>query len=202
MWTATGTAEAQTPVTTQRIVVVAPTEDSPTGTLTAYERDGWHWRVVLGPTPADLGELGVGEPADEDFRTPVGTFPLGQAFGREPNPGTRLPYFQTTDEDWWDEEPESDTYNTHVHSTESPSDWAENLFDSGSTYDYAVLIEHNPERIPGRSAGIFLHVSYDGPTAGCVTIGRDEMRSILTWLDPADSPEITIGVGATAPSEE
>ena len=26
-------------------------------------------------------------------------------------------------------------------------------------------------------------------------VGRDEMRSLLTWLDPAASPRITIGVG-------
>jgi hypothetical protein len=30
---------------------------------------------------------------------------------------------------------------------------------------------------------------------GCVAIGRDEMRSVLNWLDPSASPEITIGVG-------
>jgi len=28
-----------------------------------------------------------------------------------------------------------------------------------------------------------------------VAIGRDEMRSVLTWLDPAANPKITIGVG-------
>jgi hypothetical protein len=29
-----------------------------------------------------------------------------------------------------------------------------------------------------------------------VAIGREEMKSILTWLDPAASPRITIGVGS------
>jgi hypothetical protein len=29
-----------------------------------------------------------------------------------------------------------------------------------------------------------------------VAIGREEMRSILTWLDPAAAPRITIGVGS------
>ncbi|AQA06765.1 hypothetical protein BVC93_27120 [Mycobacterium sp. MS1601] len=197
---ATATAGAQPPSTTQRIVVSASAPDSPTGTLTAYEWIGGQWQVVLGPTPADLGELGVGPAADNVFRTPVGTFPLGQAFGREPNPGTRLPYFQTTDEDWWDEEPESPTYNLHVHSPESPSDDAENLFDSGIIYDYAVLIEHNPERIPGRSAGIFLHVTDGEPTWGCVAVDRDQMRRILTWLDPAAAPQITVGVAAGPPA--
>jgi L,D-peptidoglycan transpeptidase YkuD (ErfK/YbiS/YcfS/YnhG family) len=184
----------------QLIVVSVPEADSPTGTLTAYQRDGAQWRTVLGPMPADLGELGVGSAQDDVFRTPVGTYPLGQAFGREPNPGTRMPYFQATEADWWDEDPDSPTYNTHVHADEIDSTDAENLYDSGSIYDYAVLIEHNPARIPGRSAGIFLHVTDGDPTWGCVAIGRDEMRSMLQWLDPAASPHITIGVGAQAPA--
>jgi hypothetical protein len=29
-----------------------------------------------------------------------------------------------------------------------------------------------------------------------VAIGRDEMRSVLNWLDPAQDPRITIGVGS------
>lgn len=192
-------AAAEPPAPRQLIVVSAPAADSPVATLTAYQRDGAQWREVLGPVRADLGELGVGAPQDDVFRTPVGTFPLGQAFGRQPNPGTRMPYFQATDEDWWDEDVDSPTYNTHVHAAEIDSDDAENLYDSGGIYDYAVLIDHNPERIPGRSAGIFLHVSDGEPTWGCVAIAREEMRSVLTWLDPAAQPEIIIGVGLTGP---
>jgi L,D-peptidoglycan transpeptidase YkuD (ErfK/YbiS/YcfS/YnhG family) len=45
-------------------------------------------------------------------------------------------------------------------------------------------------------SGIFLHVTDGNPTWGCVAIGREEMRSILTWLDPAAAPRITIGVGS------
>ncbi|MGB3481032.1 MAG: L,D-transpeptidase family protein [Mycobacterium sp.] len=194
-----GRVGAQPAPTTQRIVVSVPDASSPTGTLTAYQRTGDQWHAVLGPTHADLGEIGVGAPADDVFRTPIGTFPLGQSFGRLPNPGTAMPYFQTTDEDWWDEEPESPTYNLHVHGEQSPSDDAENLYDSGVIYDYAVLIEHNRHRIPGRSAGIFLHVTDGDPTWGCVAIGHDEMRSVLNWLDPAAAPEITIGINAPAP---
>ncbi|MFB1294787.1 L,D-transpeptidase [Mycobacterium sp. pW049] len=191
------TAQASSP--TQMIVVSAPAPHSPTATLSAYERVGDRWRVVVGPTRADLGSLGVGQPEDDVFRTPEGTFPLGQAFGREPDPGTRMPYFQATDADWWDEDVRSPTYNTHVHAEEIDSGDAENLYDSGPIYDYAVLIDHNPARIPGRSAGIFLHVSDGEPTWGCVAIGRDQMRSILQWLDPAAQPQIAIGVGLPGP---
>lgn len=191
------TAQASPPA--QVIVVSAPTPHSATGTLTAFDRVGNQWRVALGPTPADLGSLGVGPPADDVFRTPEGTFPLGQAFGRQPNPGTKMPYFQATEADWWDEDVDSPTYNTHVHAEEIESEDAENLYDSGPIYDYAVVIDHNPGRIPGRSAGIFLHVADGDPTWGCVAIGRDQMRSVLQWLDPAARPEINIGVGISGP---
>jgi hypothetical protein len=53
----------------------------------------------------------------------------------------------------------------------------------------------DPQRIPGRVSGIFLHVTDGSPTWGCVAIGHDEMRSVLNWLDPSASPRITIGVG-------
>jgi L,D-peptidoglycan transpeptidase YkuD (ErfK/YbiS/YcfS/YnhG family) len=198
--TAAGAAGAAPANARQLIVVSAPAADSPTATLTAYERLDGAWRIAIGPTPADLGELGVGAPADDVFRTPVGTFPLGQAFGRADDPGTKMPYFQATDEDWWDEDVDSPTYNTHVHAAEIASDDAENLYDSGPIYDYAVLIEHNPQRIPGRSAGIFLHVSDGDPTWGCVAIGREQMRSVLRWLDPAAHPVITIGVNVPGPT--
>lgn len=179
----------------QWIVVGVPSASSTTGTLTAFQRVGQEWKVVLGPTKAKVGELGIGVPADGVYRTPEGTFGFDQAFGRQANPGTKMPYFQATDQDWWDEDAASPTYNTHVRSAEEPSSITENLYDSGPVYDYAVNIAVNPQRIPGKVSGIFLHVTDGSPTWGCVAIGRDEMRSILTWLDPSADPKITIGVG-------
>jgi L,D-peptidoglycan transpeptidase YkuD (ErfK/YbiS/YcfS/YnhG family) len=181
--------------TTQWIIVGVPAASATTGTLTAFQRVGQDWKVVLGPTPAKVGELGVGAPADGVYRTPEGTFAFDQAFGRQPDPGTKMPYFQATNQDWWDEDAKSPTYNTRVRSPRQPSGIAENLYDSGPVYDYAVNIASNPQRIPGKVAGIFLHVTDGNPTWGCVAIGREEMKSILNWLDPAANPQITIGVG-------
>ncbi len=181
--------------TTQWLVVGVPTAAATTGTLTAYQKVGQQWKAVLGPTKAMVGELGIGEPADGVYRTPEGTFGFDQAFGREPNPGTKMPYFQATDQDWWDEDASSPTYNTHVRSAQSPSNITENLYDSGPVYDYAVNMVVNPQRIPGKVSGIFLHVTDGNPTWGCVAIGRQEMKSLLTWLDPAADPRITVGVG-------
>ncbi|MCW1959138.1 MAG: L,D-transpeptidase family protein [Mycobacterium sp.] len=181
--------------TTQWIVVGVPAANSTSGTLTAFQKVGQDWKVVLGPTKAMVGDVGVGEGADGVHRTPVGTFAFDQAFGREPNPGTKMPYFQATQQDWWDEDASSPTYNTHVRSAANPSSITENLYDSGPVYDYAVNIAVNPQRIPGKVSGIFLHVTDGSPTWGCVAVGRQEMKSLLTWLDPAASPRITVGVG-------
>lgn len=180
----------------QWIVVGVPASSATSGTLTAYQKVGDQWKAVLGPTAAKVGAVGVGEGADGVHRTPVGTFTFDQAFGRQPNPGTKMPYFQATKQDWWDEDAASPTYNTHVHSANNPSSVTENLYDSGPVYDYAVNIAVNPNRVPGKVSGIFLHVTDGSPTWGCVAIGRDEMKSVLTWLDPAQSPRITIGVGS------
>jgi len=142
----------------------------------------------------------MGQPQDNVPRTPQGTFGFDQAFGRLANPGTKMPYFQATNQDWWDENPKSPTYNTHVHQAASPGGDSENLYDSGSVYDYAVNIAHNPQRIPGKASGIFLHVTNNQPTQGCVATDLASMKSILQWLDPAKNPKITIGVNASAPT--
>ena len=65
-----------------------------------------------------------------------------------------MPYFQSTDQDWWDEDPKSPTYNTHVRGPGRPSSITENLLRFRPVYDYAVNIAVNPNRIPGRVSGI------------------------------------------------
>lgn len=195
-------AMASAQVTGQQLVVVnsAHAGDT-TATLSTYEKapDG-SWQRVLGPVKAYVGEVGMGEPQDGVPRTPVGEFALDVAFGRLVNPGTKMPYTQVTTQDWWDENPSSPTYNTMVHQSASPGGGSENLYDSGPVYDYAVDIAHNPNRIPGRTAGIFLHVTDGSPTLGCVAVDKNSMQSIVKWLDPAKTPRILIGVGVAPPA--
>ncbi|MFE6024410.1 L,D-transpeptidase family protein [Streptomyces niveus] len=47
--------------------------------------------------------------------------------------------------------------------------------------------------VPGRGAGIFLHVNGSGATAGCVSVPRPTMDRITGWITPAAHPRITIG---------
>ncbi|HNP55775.1 MAG TPA: L,D-transpeptidase family protein [Gordonia sp. (in: high G+C Gram-positive bacteria)] len=187
--------------TTQLIVATGKSASDTTGTLTAYEKgtDG-NWKIVVEPVKAFFGAQGQGEPKDNVPRTPSGTFALDQAFGRKPNPGTKMPYRQVTTKDWWDSDMKSPTYNTLVTKDRMPSREAENLYNMGAVYDYAVNIAHNPSRTPGKASAIFLHVTNNSPTEGCVAVPEGSMVKILKWLDPAKSPKITIGVNAAAPT--
>lgn len=188
--------------TSQMIMVTAPVATSTTATLTAFEKDAdGKWKPVIGPAKAFLGEKGMGKAQDNVYRTPEGTFPLDQAFGRQDNPGTKMPYFKTTARDWWDSNEKSPTYNTHVQSDTGPGGDSENLYNTGPMYDYAVNINHNPTRTPGDASAMFLHVTDGKPTMGCVGIDRETMVEILKWLDPAKNPKITIGVNVDAPKD-
>ena len=187
--------------TNQLIVVSAPKASDTTATLTGFERGSdKSWKPVIGPTKAFLGSLGMGQPQDNVYRTPEGNFALDQAFGRQANPGTKMPYFKTDAQDWWDSNPKSPTYNTHVRSVNGPGGDSENLYKVGEMYDYAVNIAHNPQRTPGKASAIFLHVTNNQPTMGCVAIERELMKKTLQWLDPAKSPRIVIGVNQSAPT--
>ena len=145
-----------------------------------------------------VGAVGVGEGRRRGAPYPVGPSPSTRPSAREPNPGTKMPYFQATQQDWWDEDAGSPTYNTHVRSTPTVVDHRESLrLGSGlrlrgqyrrqpAAHTWKGL-RHLPARHRRQS-----HVK------GCVAVGRNEMKSLLTWFDPAANPRITIGVGDPA----
>ncbi len=191
---ATVVSPADFPSTSQMVTVTSKARSDTTATLTAWDKLGGTWKAAIGPVKAFVGSQGIGAPRDDVPRTPEGTFAFDQAFGRQPNPGTKLPYFQADKQDWWDEFPSSPTYNTHVRQVASPGGDSENLYDSGPVYDYAVNIAHNPQRRPGYASGIFLHVTDGSPTQGCVAVDKNTMIAILKWLDPSRDPVITIGL--------
>jgi L,D-peptidoglycan transpeptidase YkuD (ErfK/YbiS/YcfS/YnhG family) len=160
--------------------------------------DGQYVRVS-GPFIAFVGWHGVGHTREGAERTPSGVFTLTQAFGNEANNGTRLPYFRAGPDDWWDEDPSSPRYNRHVISRYSPGVNSENLYYSGAVYAHAVVINYNMNPvIKGAGSGFFLHVSDGIPTHGCVAIPANDLNVVMRWLNPAEHPVISIGVGAQA----
>jgi L,D-peptidoglycan transpeptidase YkuD (ErfK/YbiS/YcfS/YnhG family) len=182
----------------QAIVVTAHAYGSTTATFSAYERDGTRWRAVLGPWVARIGNKGFappGEKVEGDGRTPSGVYGFGFFFGVAPDPGVRFEYRQVPDDSIvWDEDPASPTYNLWIDLDDFGGGRDPEGMYPPVAYRQGAVIAYNTARTPGLGSGIFLHVSTERPTAGCVSLPVGQLVQVLRWLDPARSPRIIMGV--------
>ena len=189
------TPAAAYPTTAGQLITVRVSSPTATvGQLRAYDRVNGAWRLRIGPVTARVGAAGVGQASEGSTRTPAGDYRMTETFGRQTNPGTKMPYFKATTHDGWDGNVTSPTYNEHVYRTTSPGGASENLYEAGAVYDYAAVIGYNLSGTPGAGSAFFVHVSNGTSTAGCVAVSRSTMVQLLRWLDPAKDPWIRIGV--------
>jgi L,D-peptidoglycan transpeptidase YkuD (ErfK/YbiS/YcfS/YnhG family) len=119
-------------------------------------------------------------------------------YGNEANPGVRFRYRKLRCGDWWDEDPSSPTYNSFQHvpcGTKPPFEGAsEGMWQQPRPYPFLAVLEFNMKPVvPGRGSGIFLHAQTGGPTIGCVSLKKDELRAVLRWLRPTARPVVAIG---------
>jgi L,D-peptidoglycan transpeptidase YkuD (ErfK/YbiS/YcfS/YnhG family) len=145
----------------------------------------------------------------------MGSFALTSAFGRKANPGTQVPYTQIDRNDAWTYNPKiPSTYNMFQsvnRSWASYGKYVEHLWQLGPQYDYVLTTTFNqpvgeiargsdginraiPSADTRRGGGIFFHVSKGLPTAGCISMKRNVMRSLLKWLKPESHPIAVIGL--------
>jgi L,D-peptidoglycan transpeptidase YkuD (ErfK/YbiS/YcfS/YnhG family) len=123
-----------------------------------------------------------------DLHSPVGVFTLHDAGGFDADPGSKLPYHQS-----------SDFRAGGVGFDGEPLDEA---------FDYVIAIDYN--RVPGtspldgaqplgadRGGGIWVHVDHGGPTHGCVSVSATHMVDLLRTLVPARHPVIVMGDSAS-----
>lgn len=188
------------PVSLQVVTVRAESSSATTAKLDLWARNvNGTYRHVWGPAFAHIGSNGLGRTREGLSRTPAGVFSLTQAFGNQANNATTLPYFRAGTRDWWDEDPRSAKYNTHVVQRSSPGGASENLYYTGQAYAHAVVIDYNTHPVvSGAGSGFFLHVSTGHATAGCVSVASSKLDTIMRWLTPARRPRISIGVGSAA----
>lgn len=203
----------------QVIVVTAPSYRATEGTLRTYELIDGAWKVVQKSVRAQLGYGGLVEGTKRrqgTGTTPTGTYAILDAFGRQPNPGTRVEYIRVDRNDAWTYNPRvPSTYNvfqTVDRSWKRYGNYVEHLWDMGMQYNYVSVLDYNLPSGPvrtkpngvrvsdnppdtSRGGGIFLHVDNGRKTAGCIAIKESVMRNILTWLDPAKDPHIVISAG-------
>ena len=183
----------------QAVVVTAARYATTTATLTAYQREGDGWRRALGPWTARLGTRGLAPPGEKregDGRTPSGAYGFEFFFGVAPDPGVKFPYRRVTNRIVWDDDPASPLYNTWVDLDRQQAGAEPEPMFVSPAYDHGAVIAYNTERTPGLGSAIFLHVSNDGPTAGCVSLPSGQLVEILRWLDPSRNPRIVLGVAS------
>ncbi|GAA1501561.1 hypothetical protein GCM10009760_64460 [Kitasatospora kazusensis] len=172
----------------QLVLVTGHGRDSSDSTLTVWNCNAaGHWEAVA-TWPAHNGFHGwTYQHTLDDLRSPIGLYTLGDAGGRRPDPGGRLPYHQ-------DDRFEADG-----------TGFADERLEG--SFDYVIAIDYN--RITGtspldtrrpqgsfRGGGIWLHVDHGGPTHGCVTVSEQHMVDLLRLLDPAAHPVIVMADAA------
>ncbi|MCT4351994.1 hypothetical protein M5362_02435 [Streptomyces sp. Je 1-79] len=172
--------------TRQAFVVTGGSLETSKATAVLYERDAaGKWQRTGGPWPAHNALRGwTTDHWAGDLRTPIGVFRLGDAGGRLPDPGSKLPYDQ-------DEQFVSPGTGFLGEPLEG-------------SFDYVVAIDYN--RVPGttplnkerpmgedRGGGVWVHVDHGGPTQACISLTPEAMRHLLRTLDPAKEPVIVMG---------
>ena len=194
--------------------VVVLTEDwvSTTGTLRRFERNGANsgWKQLRRDIAVVLGRKGLGEgrglvhlsfnnpprKSEGDDRAPAGIFKLSSAFGYAPKHSAawiKLPYLTLSPETEGVDDPNSHYYNRLVdRSKVARVDWrsSEQMRRDDDRYKWGIVVEHNPDAVPGAGSCIFLHVWKDSSilTSGCTAMAESDLVKLLRWLDPARRP--------------
>jgi L,D-peptidoglycan transpeptidase YkuD (ErfK/YbiS/YcfS/YnhG family) len=182
----------------QLVLAINNDDSSNKAILVALEFVNKKWKMKLRPVQASIGRTGFalpGEKMEGDGKSPTGVFDLGQLYTYEASVNTSLPFIQTSSEDKWIDDPNHETYNTHIRGNTTAKSF-EHLKLSSIDYKYCMVIEYNTHpAVKGKGSAIFFHLAtpnYD-PTAGCVAIQESDMDKILLWLDPNKQKAILMG---------
>lgn len=170
-----------------------------------WERGSNGWRAVVRTRDGRVGYGGLMRGAvrkQGTGTTPLGTYRLLDSFGTHARRSDwRLPHRQTQRGDYWVQDNGSAYYNRYRNKSQGGFRWwlergvdaSELLTDYPTQYEYAVNTAYNLSQVRHRGAGIFLHVNGRGATAGCVSVPRRVMQTVLARLDPVRRPVIAIG---------
>ncbi len=175
----------------QLIIVTADNESTRNVVIETFEKydSGWKKRNTFAGV---IGKNGmISSKHEGDYETPEGKYTITTAFGRQVNPGTKLPYRKITADDVWVDDSKSTLYNTWQSASKNNGRWNSAEKMNISLYDYGFVINYNVSRTPGKGSAIFFHIAgTSGYTAGCTATSKTNVISILKWLDPAKKPII------------
>jgi L,D-peptidoglycan transpeptidase YkuD (ErfK/YbiS/YcfS/YnhG family) len=185
---------------TQVISVTSSRYGQDRATVRVFAKRAAGWRQVRGPWRAWIGRSGFARPdakREGDGKTPTGSYPFSFFFGVDHNPGVRFPWRHASQSDFWDDDSTSPRYNTWVDADQHSAGRNPEPMHIRPSYDDGAVIAYNTRHQPGRGSAIFLHVTHNSATSGCVALPRSHVLTLLRWLNPADQPRIIMGRAAT-----
>jgi L,D-peptidoglycan transpeptidase YkuD (ErfK/YbiS/YcfS/YnhG family) len=185
---------------TQVISVTTPHYGSTHATVQAFAKSSTGWKRVAGPWSAWIGRSGFARPGGKregDGKTPSGSYRFSFFFGVDAKPHVRYPWRHASTSDFWDDDPSSPRYNTWVNTRVHSAGRDPEPLHVQPSYDDVAVIAYNTARVPGRGSAIFLHVTHNSATSGCVALPRPELLTLLRWLNPRDHARIIMGRTAT-----
>lgn len=155
-------------------------------------KNGLAWGAGLHDLPSDTGRLLL--KTEGDGKAPAGIFALTSTFGSSEKPQfVKLPYTRLEEFTECVDDVNSTHYNKIVDRAKvGIFDWksSEKMLAVGEQYDLGIFIEHNSERQAGGGSCIFLHIwkDADSPTVGCTAAARENIETVLTFLDAKKNP--------------
>ena len=152
--------------------------------------------------PCAVGRSGILHPKFEgDGGTPAGVFFLREIRYRPDRlsaaPTSGLPVYRSTPTDGWCDDPADPNYNRLVRLPYQAD--AESMWLDAHAYDLLAVIGYNDAPpIPGKGSAVFFHVAHDlgdhfGPTAGCVALRLDDLKTVLAACTPGSRIDIRVG---------
>lgn len=196
----------------QAVVVSVDGWDSFNGTAQLFERPNVNtdWAENGNRFPVVLGRSGLAwderiayllkEPPkifkrEGDGRAPAGVFDLKFAFGSGEKPSnSKLSFVKVEEYTECVDDVDSASYNRIVDRMKIGNfDWqsSEKMLEIGEEYALGVFVDYNSQPVKrGNGSCIFLHIWKDESTAtsGCTAMARENLESIVNWIDPSKKP--------------
>lgn len=182
----------------RQLITVGQCVDMNGVVLKAFERMGNNWTSVDSLNfAANIGYGGFAaadSKREGDGRTPTGMFAITRYFSKEQDFTARLKKIDITPNTIWIDDPKDSLYNTYFEQTPKKRRKGEKLLRKDGLYNYAMVIDYNQKREPGKGSAIFLHCwSKQGkPTLGCVAVEENNLLKTFEWIDSSANPMILI----------
>lgn len=187
------------PQAEQIIVVSSIKNNSSNGILFGIEYIHNSWVVTFDSINCSIGKKGFAnfnKKVEGDFKTPSGTFEIGSAFGYKNDLNCNMKFIELLDTHYWVNDVNSNNYNKLINFHPKVLN-AEKMKRDDHLYKYGIIIEYNTKNaIKGKGSAIFIHVQRrkGSPTTGCVAISENDMKKLISWINPDKKPIILMGL--------